>query len=420
MTARAERRIRDVVGSPWLMLVLATVGFAVNFWAWALISPLGPLFRQNGALGALTESDVALLVAVPVVVGSLGRIVVGALTDKFGGRVMFPIVSAVTIVPILFIAFVALNSYALLLVGGFFLGVAGTTFAVGVPFVNAWFPPERRGLAVGIFGAGMGGTAISALTTVKLYDGLGARTPFLITAAVLAAYAVVAWMFLRDAPGRTTPTTSLIRRLVANAKLPITWQACVLYAVAFGGYVAFSVYLPAYLKTDYGLTPADAANRMAGFVAVAVIMRPLGGWLSDRLGPVPVLAVGYAVVVAGAAVAATHPLLEHVGTIAFLGMAAALGSGSGATFALIAEVTEPSRVGGVTGLVGAAGGLGGFVPPLVMGYVYGRTESYAIGLWLLSATAALTLVLTLTLVRATERAHRPSSPGEEEASKNVA
>ncbi|TCC21678.1 NarK/NasA family nitrate transporter [Kribbella sindirgiensis] len=385
------------------MLAVATIGFAVNFWAWALISPLGPLFRQNGTLGTLSESDVALLVAVPVIVGSLGRIVVGALTDKVGGRVMFPIVSAVTIVPILFIAFVALDSYALLLVGGFFLGIAGTTFAVGVPFVNAWFPPERRGLAVGVFGAGMGGTAISALTTVKLYDGLGARTPFLITAAALAVYAVVAWSVLRDAPGRTAPTTSLVKRLAANARLPITWQACVLYAVAFGGYVAFSVYLPAYLKTDYGLTPADAANRMAGFVVVAVIMRPIGGWLSDKFGPIPVLAAGYAVVVAGAGVAATHPLLEHIGTIAFLGMAAALGSGSGATFALIAKVTDPARVGGVTGLVGAAGGLGGFVPPLVMGYVYGRTDSYAIGLWLLSATAALTLLLTLTIVRKTAR-----------------
>ena len=152
------------------MLALATVGFAVNFWAWALISPLGPMFRDSGALGALTESDVALLVAVPVLVGSLGRILVGALTDRYGGRVMFPIISAVTILPVLFIAFFALDSYALLLVGGFFLGIAGTVFAVGVPFVNAWFPPERRGLAIGIFGAGMGGTAISALTTVKLFN----------------------------------------------------------------------------------------------------------------------------------------------------------------------------------------------------------------------------------------------------------
>ena len=314
---------------------------------------------------------------------------------------MFPLVSAATIVPVLFIAFVALDSYALLIVGGFFLGIAGTTFAVGVPFVNAWFPPEHRGLAIGVFGAGMGGTAISALTTVKLYTNVGEKAPFLLTAGALAVYAVVAWLVMRDAPGRVVPTTSLGSRLVANAKLPITWQACVLYAVAFGGYVAFSVYLPAYLKTAHGLEPADAANRMAGFVVVAVVMRPVGGWLSDRLGPIPVLSGVFAVVTVCAAISAGTPPLDGIGTVAFLVMAAALGAGSGATFALIARATEPTRVGGVTGLVGAAGGLGGFVPPLLMGYVYGRTDSYAIGLWLLSITAALTLVLTLTVVRRT-------------------
>ena len=392
-------------GNPNLMLAMATLGFAINFWAWALISPLGPLFRQEGTLGELSESDVALMVAVPVIVGSLGRIIVGALTDRYGGRVMFPNISGITVLPILFLAFVGQDSYTLLLIGGFFLGIAGTAFAVGVPFVNAWFPPERRGLAVGIFGAGMGGTAISALTTVKLWINVGETAPFLITAAALAVYAVAAWVVMRDAPGRTAPTKSLAQRLSANARLPSTWQACILYAVAFGGYVAFSVYLPAYLKTDYGLTPADAANRMAGFVVVAVIMRPIGGYLSDRIGAIPVLAAGYVVVAIGAGVAATHPLLEHVGTVAFLAMAAALGSGSGATFALIAKVTDPARVGGVTGLVGAAGGFGGFVPPLLMGYVYGRTDSYAIGLWLLSITAALTLVLTVTVVRRTAERH---------------
>lgn len=384
-----------------LMLALATTGFAVNFWAWALISPLGPTFRDSGVLGDLSESDVALLVAVPVLVGSLGRIVVGALTDRYGGRIMFPVISAATILPVLFIGFFALDSYALLLVGGFFLGIAGTVFAVGVPFVNAWFPPERRGLAIGVFGAGMGGTAISALTTVQLFTQQGEQAPFLITAVVLAVYAVLAWVFLRDAPGRVVPTTSLISRLNANARLAITWQASILYAVAFGGYVAFSVYLPAYLKVAHGLTAADAANRMAGFVLVAVVMRPVGGWLSDRFGAVPVLAGSYGVVVLGAAVSAATPPLDGVGTLAFLAMAAALGAGSGATFALIAKVTDPSSVGGVTGLVGAAGGLGGFVPPLIMGYVYGRTESYAVGLWMLSVTAALTLVLTLTIVRRT-------------------
>ena len=392
---------RATTRSPWLMLAMATIGFAVNFWAWALISPLGPLFRATGSIGTLSESDVALLVAVPVVVGSLGRIVVGGLTDRYGGRVMFPIVSGVTILPILFIAFFALDSYPLLLVGGLFLGLAGTAFAVGVPFVNAWFPPERRGLAIGIFGAGMGGTAISALTTVRLTEGIGARSPFLITAGVLACYAVAAWVVMRDAPGRVVPTTSLLSRISANARLPITWQACLLYAVAFGGYVAFSVYLPAYLRTAHGLTPADAANRMAGFVVVAVIMRPVGGWLADRFGAIPVLAAGFGVVVAGAGISAGTPPLGGIGTVAFLAMAAALGSGSGATFALIAKVTEPSRVGGVTGLVGAAGGLGGFVPPLLMGYVYGRTDSYAIGLWMLCVTALLALLLTVTVVRRT-------------------
>ena len=152
------------------MLAMATVGFAVNFWAWALISPLGPAVPDQRDARRPDESDVALLVAVPVIVGSLGRILVGALTDRFGGRVMFPLVSAATIVPVLFIGLLrASTPTRCCWSAGSSSASAGTAFAVGVPFVNAWFPPERRGLAVGIFGAGMGGTAISALTTVKLY-----------------------------------------------------------------------------------------------------------------------------------------------------------------------------------------------------------------------------------------------------------
>lgn len=383
------------------MLALATVGFALNFWAWALLSPLGPLFGERTSLASLTESDVALLVAVPVIVGSLGRIVVGALTDRFGGRVMMPAISAITCVPVLFLGFFALDSFWLLLVGGFVLGIAGTSFAVGVPYVNHWFPRRRRGLAIGIFGAGMGGTAISALSTVRLYTEYGDRAPFVIAALVLAGYAALAWWLMRDAPGWVPPTESLGVRLAAVARLRITWQASVLYALAFGGYVAFSVYLPAYLEGAYRLDPAGASDRMAGFVVVAIVMRPIGGWLSDRWGPIPVLAAGYGVVAAGAAVTATQPPVDTVGAAAFLAMAAALGSGAGATFALIARVTDPARVGGVTGLVGAAGGFGGFVPPLVMGLVHNLTDSYAIGLGLLAVTALATLAFTLSAVRRT-------------------
>lgn len=391
--------------TPWVMLAMATIGSVLNFWAWALLSPLGPLFRSTGQLGDLTESDVSLLVAVPVVVGSLGRIIVGSLTDSHGGRVMFPVISALTIIPVLAIPFLALNSYALLVAIGFFLGIAGTIFAVGVPYVNSWFPPAHRGLAVGIFGAGMGGTAISALTTVRLFDK-GEPLPFVITAGLLAIYAVVAWLVMRDAPGRVVPTTSLVQRLRANAALPATWMTSALYSVAFGGYVAFSVYLPAYLITAHGLDAADASMRMAGFVLVAVIARPIGGAMADKVGAITVLGVIFAVTAVCAAMAAGNPPLHAGGTVAFLAMAAALGAGSGAVFALIAQVTDPARVGGVTGIVGAAGGLGGFVPPLLMGFIYGRTESYAIGLWLLAITAALALALTFGPVRRLAEAHR--------------
>ncbi|RNI23914.1 MFS transporter [Flexivirga caeni] len=416
------RQSRSQSANPWVQLLMATVGFALNFWAWALISPLGPLFSPDKAklsAGAyqhavhwlpfgnhvpLTASQASLMVAVPVVVGSVGRIPVGALTDRYGGRIMFPLVTAATIVPVLVLGLWAQRSFGAILVVGVFLGISGTSFAVGVPFVNGWFPPEKRGMAVGIFGAGMGGTAISALTTVSIFKSHGSAAPFVLVAIVLAAYAVAAWFVLREPAHRSVPTTPLLRRLAGTVKLPVTWQACVLYTVSFGGYVAFSVFLPLYLKNAYQLSAVDAANKMAGFVIIAVIMRPVGGTLSDKLGPIHVLATCFALVAVCAAIASGTPPLHGYGTVIFLVMAAALGAGSGATFALIAQTTEPSSVGSVTGVVGAAGGLGGFVPPLVMAYIYSQTRSYGIGMWLLAICAALTVVLTLTIVRHTARA----------------
>ncbi|WP_232376607.1 MFS transporter [Amycolatopsis aidingensis] len=397
MTTGYQNRPEPKIGvRPWLMLAMATLGFALNFWAWALLSPLGPRFKDGLGLSAFQQ---ALLVAVPVVVGSLGRIPVGALTDRFGGRIMFPLVSGVTILPVLYLGVAGHTSFAGLLTGGFFLGVAGTAFAIGVPFVRDWFPAHRRGLAIGVFGAGMGGTAISALTTVDLAGSFGLTAPFVFTAAALACYAAVAAVVLRDAPGRNVPTEPLRSRLGAALRLPETWECSALYTVAFGGYVAFSVYLPAYLRTAYQLTPADAANRMAGFVLLAVLMRPVGGWLSDRLGPLHVLGGSMAVVATGALVQSFTPSLLPLGTITFLSIAAALGAASGATFALVALLAPANRVGAVTGVVGAAGGLGGFVPPLIMGVTYGQFGTYALGLGALTAVASAALVFTVTTVR---------------------
>ena len=280
---------------------------------------------------------------------------------------MFPLVSLATIVPVLYLGLSGHTSLAGLLVGGFFLGI--------------------------------GGTAISALTTVKLVNGHGIATPFIITACVLAAFAVLSYFVLRDALGRPVPSGTMVSRLVATSKLRITWQALALDAVAFGGYVAFSVYLPTYLKTAYHLTQDDAANRTAGFVLLAVVMRPVGGWLAGRLGPVRVLATGLAVVLVFAVVQAFTPSLAPLGTIAFLAMAAALGACSGAVFTLVAMLAPPDKVGSVTGVVGAAGGLGGFIPPLDMGLVYGQWHNYEAGLLALAVVTILAILLTVIGVR---------------------
>jgi MFS transporter, NNP family, nitrate/nitrite transporter len=396
-------------GQRTLALIMATAGFAINFWAWSLLSPLGPIFVEQGL-----AADASLIVAIPVLVGSLGRILVGALTDRFGGRLMMPTVSLITIVPVLFLGFIGQYNYVTLLVGGFFLGVAGTTFAIGVPYVNSWFPKESRGSAIGVYGMGMGGTAIAAFTTVPLFNA-GETLPFVLTAVALAVYAVLAFWLMKNFPSWMPAKKNLGEQLAAVARIRLTWQACYLYALSFGGYVAFSVYLPTYLATAYGLESADASARMAGFVIAAVIMRPVGGILSDRMGAVQTLVISYLIVTLCALALATNPSLEGLGTVAFLLMAIGLGLGSGAVFALVAQTSDPSQVGSITGFVGAAGGLGGFVPPLLLGALWAGVGSYRIGLLLLAGATVIALLITLAIGRRGKQAEAVPAAGRTES-----
>src|SRR5215217_8025330 len=367
-----------------MALALATVGFAVNFWAWSLLSPLAPRYQE---LLDLSPLAVSVMVAVPVIVGSLGRIPLGALTDRYGGRIVFAALSFVVIAPVLFLAFA--TAYPALLLGGFFLGLGGASFAVGVPFVNAWFPPERRGFALGVYGMGNIGTAISGFVSPRVASNLGRPWAFLIVAVGLAAVGLAFLVLGRDAPDRPRAT----ERFMTATRLPIARDLAVVYAITFGGFVAFGVYLPTFLKTVYGLETTDAATRAAGFVVLATLARPVGGWLADRVTGVPVLQWSLGMVAAGAVVTAFQPHIV-LATIAFLTMAAALGLGNGAVFALVGTGVPVASVGSVTGLVGAAGGLGGFLPPIVMGLVYQATGDYAIGLMLLSDVALAGLVFT--------------------------
>ena len=379
-------------------LLLALLGFTITFWAWNIIAPLG--VRYSGELG-LSSTQASFLVAMPVLVGSLGRVPVGALTDRYGGRLMFTVLTMASAIPVMLVAFAgSLQSYALLLVFGFFLGVAGTTFAVGIPFVNAWFEPARRGFATGVFGAGMGGTALSAFFTPRLVRSIGYVPTHLLIAGALIVVGAVLWLTMRDSPAWKPNLAPVVPKLTAAAKLPVTWQMAFLYAVVFGGFVAFSTYLPTYLRNvyDFGLT--GAGTRTAGFAIAAVIARPIGGIVADKIGPRKVVAISLAGAAVMSLIVALRLPPEIPAGSAFVVMALFLGLGTGGVFAWVAELAPAERVGAVTGIVGAAGGLGGFFPPLVMGATYNEAaHSYTIGLVLLTITASGALLFTLFGIR---------------------
>lgn len=381
-TSTTTHRSGQLLGATW--------AFAINFWAWNLIGPLSS--RYAGEM-SLTATQTSLLVATPVLVGSLGRIPVGALTDRYGGRLMFAVISVVSIVPVLAVGFLGQSgSYGLLVVCAFFLGIPGTAFSVGVPFVNAWYPPARRGFATGVFGIGMGGTALSAFFTPRFVQWFGYLPTHLIVAAALAVSAAVLWVVLRDADGWTPNRSPVGPKLLATVKLGVTWRMALLYAVTFGGFVAFSTYLPTYLKAVYDFSITDAGTRTAGFAIAAVLARPLGGVLSDRWHPKRVVMLSLTGAAAMALVVAAKLPAEIPAGAAFVVLALFLGIGTGGVFAWVARLAPAGQVGSVTGIVGAAGGLGGYFPPLVMGATYdAETHSYSVGLALLSATCLLTL-----------------------------
>ena len=375
-------------------ILLATLASTVGFWAWMSIAPLQKTYATE--LG-LNEGQISLMLATPVLVGALGRVVVGALTDRFGGRKMFTLVLLGAAPAVLLVAFAGtIKSFPLLIVAGFYLGVAGTIFAVGVPFSSAWYAPERRGFANGVFGMGMIGTAVSAFFTPRLSLTIGFFPTHLLIAAVMVGVAALVWFFLRESPAWRPSRQPLAPKVMDALRLGITWQMSFLYAIVFGGFVAFSTYLPKYLTTVYAgeVDPVGAGTRTAIFAVAAVIARPIGGILADRFGPKVVALTSLAAVVILAYVVGLQPPEGIVTGATFLAMAAGMGLGMGAVFAWIGPSTPKDKVGAVSGVVAAAGGLGGYFPPLVMGATYhADTNSYSLGLWLLVVAASVALVL---------------------------
>jgi MFS transporter, NNP family, nitrate/nitrite transporter len=369
-----------------LQLVLATGAFALCFAVFGSVSAMMPVLKKQFHLAPV---QVSIAMAIPVLLGSLGRIPLGMLADRLGGRKIFTWTMILSVIAALLMGEV--HSYAQLLLFGFFTGIALASFSVGVAFVSGWYPPAKQGFALGVYGAGNIGQSLAAFGAPLLFPYAGLRSTFWIFGAILALWAVFFFLFSKDAP-RTTQPKSLIQ-MVRPLSEHMSWVLSLFYFLTFGGFVAMSIYLPMFLTDLFKLTPQDAGLRTAGFVLLATAMRPLGGWLSDRVGGLAILTWIFPFVTAMALLMTLETMVPF--TIGALGMAAAIGLGNGAVFKLVPQYFSQS-VGAVTGLVGAMGGLGGFFPPLALGIIKQQTGSFFWG-FILLATFALFCLLVARL-----------------------
>jgi NNP family nitrate/nitrite transporter-like MFS transporter len=390
-------------------LLLATLAFAISFAAWGLLGALAPLLRRDLGLG---PAQVALMVAIPVLLGSIGRIPMGILADRYGGRRVMTALLIFTALPAVGVA--ASRSYLAILAWAFLLGLAGSSFAVGVAFTSKWFGPEQQGTALGLFGAGNIGQSIAVFFAPRMASALESWRPVVwIFGAASLGWGVVFWMAARDArPGVSRRFGEMIAVL---GRAPMAWLFSLFYFVTFGGFVAMGVYLPSLLTSRYGLDLADAGMRAAGFVLLATIARPFGGWLADRLGGPEILVGVYLVATVSALLLVAASFVTF--TVGALSFACAVGIGNGAVFKLVPEYF-PMETGTVTGLVGAFGGLGGFFPPLVLGLLLQYTGRYTYGF---VALAVFTLVCALLSLRLAWSRHaargllfRSAAPDQEE------
>jgi MFS transporter, NNP family, nitrate/nitrite transporter len=391
-------------------LAYGTISFAICFAAWGLISAFASEFRRE--LG-LTAQSTAFLVAVPVLLGSLARLPMGMLTDRFGGRLVFTVLfllvgAAAAIVPLA-------HDYDTLVAFAFFLGLAGSSFAVGVGYVSRWFPPERQGTALGIYGLGNMGHSAAVFVGPVAGAIVGRNNVFYGVAALAFVWAIVFFAIARNAPVTRKPATvGEMLRVLTTEKL--SWALSAFYFLTFGGFVAFSIYLPTLLRDQFGLTITDAGFRTAGFVVLATLLRPVGGTLSDKIGGARVLSGVFLGIIPFALLLMWPSMLPF--TVGALGCAALLGLGNGAVFKLVPQFF-PANTATVTGLVGAMGGLGGFFPPLALGFFRDRMGNVSPGFALLALTSAILWVLNYRIFlprqKAVEQARDLAEPSSRTA-----
>lgn len=373
-------------------VLAAFLHFDLCFMIWVLLGALGVSIGEGLGLNAAQKG---LMVAIPLLSGSLLRIPLGLSSDHFGGRRVGIGMLMFLFIP-LAVGWRAGNSLPVLIAVGLMLGVAGASFAVALPLASRWYPPEKQGLVLGIAAAGNSGTVVANLIAPRIAAHVGWHNVLALTMLPLALVLVVFTLLAKDSPTRATARQGA--GYLGALRRPELWWFCLFYSVTFGGFVGLASFLPVFLRDQYRVTPV-AAGYLTALAAVAGSgLRPVGGLIADRIGGVRLLSWLLVGVVGTYFLAATLPALHAMMVILVIGMMA-LGLGNGAVFQLVPQCFR-NQIGVATGFIGAIGGLGGFVLPTLLGQIKQSTGSFHLGFVVLGAVA-LTALAVLRVLMAT-------------------
>jgi MFS transporter, NNP family, nitrate/nitrite transporter len=362
----------------WSVVVASTLSFTVCFMIWMMFAVIGIPIKQT--LG-LNETEFGILIATPVLTGSLIRLPLGMWTDKFGGRIVFFILMLSTVIPIFLIS--RCTEYWQFLVTGLFVGIAGGSFTVGIAYCARWFPKSRQGLAMGIFGAGNTGAAVTKLVAPIIVVAYGWTMVPQVYAVLMLVTAILFWLFTFSDPAHITGHSVSMREQLLALKDPRVWKYSQYYSIVFGGYVALALWMTKYYIGEYGFDLKTAALMAAAFSIPGGVLRAVGGYFSDKFGAHTVtwwvlwtsllclFFLSYPQTDISI-ITIKGPQTFHVGldasmfTIVMFTMGIAFAIGKASVFKYISD-DYPQNIGVISGVVGLAGGLGGFLMPIMFG-----------------------------------------------------
>jgi MFS transporter, NNP family, nitrate/nitrite transporter len=396
------------------VLIVSTLAFTVCFMVWMMFGVIGIPIRKTLGLNA---TEFGLLTATPVLTGSLIRVPLGIWTDKYGGRIVLALLMLVTVPAIWLMSYA--TAYWHFLVIGLFVGLAGGSFSVGTPYVARWFPKNRQGFAMGVFGAGNSGAAVNKFVAPALVVAFGWTMVPQVYAAVMLGTVVLFWMFSASDPAHLVPSHTKFSDQLRMLKDPTVIKYCQYYSIVFGGYVALSLWMVQYFVGEFGLDIRSAALLAACFSLPGGVLRAVGGWFSDKYGAHSitwwVMWVSWICLFLLSypqtdftVLTVDGPKTFHVGLNVYtftalmftLGIAFAFGKAS--VFKYISD-DYPTNIGTVSGIVGLAGGLGGFVLPIMFGALMDLTGVRSSAFMLMYGVVWVSLIwMYWTEVRRTE------------------